>query len=258
MFQISRLAMHLRARNIRFARVFSSPLQRARLTAEGIAESKSTDSDSDSGVVVMDEALVEKHFGALEGQPWQGETARRLARLAGSEPSKLEPQESAASVAERVSMFVRQSLLPECERVEKVNAERLENSTTIVGEDAIAVVSHGITLSALWESLVDQCRPPDGVRFEREQAGRRVGWSNTGYLEVELMRDGSCREAHPSCEPESESEGAEGPAWRVTVLGTNHRGHLHGLRRTGGGIGSAAHDGRQRRLEAFVQSAERN
>jgi broad specificity phosphatase PhoE len=121
-------------------------------------------------------------------------------------------KESRASLIARAEEFVASVLAIHV-------AKELASSTTVI-------VAHGIILGYLYRAIHNFCKatasPPDIVE-----------WSNTGYMD--LMISG----ASPSIR-------------RLTIQGRNCLAHLNGLKRTGGGIGSAKYDGKQKSLGHFL------
>jgi len=60
---------------------------------------------------------------------------------------------------------------------------------------------------------------------------------------------------------DTEQLSSDGPAgdvllqgWSMKILAVDSKDHLAGLRRTRGGIGSASHDSRQKRIDQFFKS----
>lgn len=100
---------------------------------------------------------------------------------------------------------------------------------------AVAVASHGIFLSVLWMRLLERLWKPNVVWAE-DCEGRKLHWSNTGYIALELL-------------PGPPEEGLRG--WGCVVEGVNVKSHLKGLERTVG-VGSAVADGKQRRISEWL------
>jgi len=116
---------------------------------------------------------------------------------------------------------------------------------------------------------------------------RLGGWHNTGFLELDFNRNSFVPVAVPlaqdsakvtalsvdtttsiSISPESETRNLIQPVTNVTSVSTafrmldgwittvntiNGTSHLEGLKRTGGGVGSAAHDEKQRTIDTFFE-----
>ncbi|KAI1936910.1 hypothetical protein LOZ66_004419 [Ophidiomyces ophidiicola] len=236
--QIERLSCHLRAQGVRFTRVFSSPLQRARMTAEGLCK-ESVDLQP-----VFLPILIEKNFGSMEGKSWRSNSTSLP-----SEPGTHQEPETASSVAARVKQFIDSFLFP----LLQANHET----------EVVAVVSHGLTLLAMWDTLTALCGSDDLIFGPAPLAQpRHPGWSNTGYMELEVVQSPEKAHEHvfpgvTSQEPTAStgglpilSDSALG-FLKITVHRANERQHLHGLRRTRNGVGSAKHDPQQKRIDHF-------
>ncbi|PGH00034.1 hypothetical protein GX51_06033 [Blastomyces parvus] len=255
MLQIQRLALHFKARGIVFNTVFSSDLLRARTTAEGIcglAGEEDRDGDSSQLLPIVLPVLRERDFGSLEGKSWL--TSREGAASTVSETAG-EP-EPHASVASRADSFLSNHLLPVL----------LDTGNT---SQAVAVVSHGILLSALWEAFSRLFLSNHVVLAPGVEVTKRVSsWSNTGYLELDIARleialvtPVSAMESDQSQGTMDSSNKAEAnndtrnPAFHdhtLTILTINGREHLKNLRRTPG-VGSSKHDTTQKRIDNFFQ-----
>ncbi|KLJ10166.1 hypothetical protein EMPG_14441 [Blastomyces silverae] len=255
MLQIQRLALHFKTQGIVFNAVFSSDLLRACTTAEGIcglAGAEERDGDSSQLLPIVLPVLRERDFGALEGKSWL--TAREGRANSVSETAG-EP-ESHASVASRADSFLSNHLLPVL----------LDAGHTA---QAVAVVSHGILLAALWEALSRLFLSNHVVLAPDVQATKRISsWSNTGYLELDIGRietalvtPASARESDQSQDTVDASNRAEATndsqnpplhGRTLTILTINGREHLRNLRRTPG-VGSSKHDATQQRIDSFFQ-----
>ncbi|KAK2788158.1 hypothetical protein FQN53_004043 [Emmonsiellopsis sp. PD_33] len=232
--QIQRLAVHFKAQGVEFTEVFSSDLVRARTTAEGICAVHGEDAASTALRPVLLPVLREKNFGPLEGKSWLAE----VADLTQGE------QESQAAVAARVDLFLREHLLPVL--YDAGSAEKV-----------VAVVSHGVFLSAIWHGLSGLFLSKNIILGPDVPSDRRIAsWSNTGYLEVaiERIRDTSVLVAASDAPnaPEAVANPPHLHGYTMTVLTVNGKHHLRNLTRTPG-VGSAKHDPSQRRLDSFFR-----
>lgn len=91
---------------VRFDVIFSSPLQRALVTAEIMA-------GGDAAKIITDDRLKEMNFGIYEGQSF--ETPEQAAKHPLREPENYVPRgggETIAEVKERVCDFLRERILP--------------------------------------------------------------------------------------------------------------------------------------------------
>jgi hypothetical protein len=116
---------------------------------------------------------MEKDFGHLEGKKWDQVPPEPTAGRAA-----FADVESKDSMKRRADTFLDEYLLP------------LLDSPAEPSELAIAIISHGMMLSALWKRLLLRL-PPKSISFSPELAANpRVSlehlgaWSNTGYLEL--------------------------------------------------------------------------
>lgn len=148
-------------------------------------------------------------------------------------------------------------------------------------EANIAIVSHGIILRMLWSCLIELLDPTHisiapGIPLWNGEPAAFISpiWSNTGYMALSIQQDHSLSE--PSAGHRSSSH-APDPAmqitedtapstetsvpdafyllhsWSMKILTIDCKEHLSGLRRTRGGIGSATHDTRQKRIDQFFK-----
>lgn len=181
--QATRLGLHFKSLGLSFTHIFSSHLQRAAKTAGLIrtAQSQIGTDDAPSKLVpevVQLPVLMEQDFGFYEGKKWNERTPD--SRLAGSEG--FVDIESKESIAQRADAFLDLHLLP------------LLHGATETVEPVVAVVSHGIMLSVLWKRLLLRLPArsvelaPELSTIPRATLEHLGGWSNTGYLEVHMVR----------------------------------------------------------------------
>jgi len=190
-------------------------------------------------------------------------------------------------MAKRADRFLDEHLLP------------LFNIDTTSNEHVVAVVSHGILLSNLWRRLLLRL-PRRCLRIAPEVTAARGdlmlehlgGWSNTGYLHLEIRKND--HEADPVTmteesfvaetsvipqKPISPSHEASAPpntdqskaseaitniasstgnsrilnGCSTVILAVDSKQHLVGLKRQRGGIGRSAHDESQKKLDGFFK-----
>jgi broad specificity phosphatase PhoE len=244
--QTKRLGQYLTTtRKLRFTHLYASDLQRAWMTAEEIR--KAQESHSKHGPhpnLVKLDLLREQDFGSLELVPWASKRA-----FDAVDPTKpgFKDKETADSMSKRAEQFIDDYLAP---------LWALDD----VDELRVAVVSHGLFLSTLWRTLL--------LRFETTNVhlGAEVGpispsrpleyigaWSNTGYLEVDIKPVVSLSAASLLGQPATASMPGTFPSHSIRVLAINGRDHLLNLQRTRGGVGSAAHDTRQKPIDSFFK-----
>lgn len=153
----------------------------------------------------------------------------------------------------------------------------------------VAVVSHGIILAVLWRSLLSRL-PPGNVQLNSNAVNDRpvtslspLGhWSNTGYLEVELVSrsDGETdskdsaavivgeadmpsvlvqTEALESTDTHETGENVTALLENkvLTVKTINGTQHLRGLKRTRG-ISSTKHEDGQRSIHTFFKKQRKD
>jgi broad specificity phosphatase PhoE len=191
--QATRLGHHFKATDLTFTHMFSSHLQRAVKTAGLIRDAqvpKRVVGNTARNVpdVVQLPVLMEQDFGFLEGKKWHDKLfdPKLSRREAYREEHKSTPSfvdvESKESMSRRADKFLDGYLLP------------LLHGPASLGECVVAVVSHGIMLSRLWQRLLLRL-PQKSVSFSPEvlASGRPVsleylgGWSNTGYLGLHMQ-----------------------------------------------------------------------
>ncbi|OJD25783.1 hypothetical protein ACJ73_02853 [Blastomyces percursus] len=259
MLQVQRLALHFKTQGIVFNTVFSSDLLRARTTAEGIcglAGGEERDGDSSQLLPIVLPVLRERDFGTLEGKSWL--TARGGAANSVSEPA--EEPEPHASVASRADSFLSNHLLPIL--LDAGHAAQV-----------VAVVSHGVLLSALWEALSRLFLSNHVVFAPGVEVTTRISsWSNTGYLELDIGRIETTlitpAPANESDKSQDTMDGSNGTEAKygaqhpplhgrtLTIVTINGKEHLKYLRRTPG-VGSSKHDATQQRIEHFFQKPKK-
>ena len=248
-------------------RIFTSNLQRAVRTAEAVAEAQTTDDPSAEVVSVIQlPELREKNFGSEEGKKFGSRGTDQ------SSAGWIEP-ESKESMKARVERFIDNHLIPTVLRGFHSDVNH-----------SLAIVAHGIILNVLLRSLLARFGPEELTRLTRptDTPGKMewpASWSNTGYLEADLRlrinappaaarpsppampgngrpmlgtvvpRQGSRENAVAS----ADTRQADAPTLEIlmTVTTVNSTEHLQGLKKTRGGIGSAAFDQKQKTMDSF-------
>lgn len=154
-------------------------------------------------------------------------------------------------------------------------------------DQAVIVVAHGIILTHLWRSIlrrfdlrkVTMSPGVDGADRGLQYLG---GWSNTGYLDLEVISSGpkslasepigltkkdvhltiavttpadiltaSAKEqADPTVHPQKYPNILD---MTLTIKAVNCLEHLKGLKKTRGGIGSLKHDSTQKTMDSFFK-----
>jgi hypothetical protein len=222
------------------------------MTAEQILAAQPASVRQRVSVIPMD-CLREQNFGNSEGlhySEWRTSDARQA------------DVETPAAMAARADRFIESCI---------VQLLEAPVSPTVV------VVSHGKMLQVLWSQILAWTNPTT-VLCDRELLVNsnsidytRIGaWSNTGFLHVTftpsdrpstihtpalespLITHRACNggEPHATTSHEADSSLAR-RSWSASILAINGRPHLHGFRRTRGGVGSSQHDERQSTLDRF-------
>ena len=266
--QAERLGKYLADKGLRFRNIFSSDLQRALKTATAIRLAQPPpDCDAAHGVKSQATALAvlrEQDFGFYEGKPFyarsrdSSKTGKENHRSQHHNDPDFKDVESKESMALRMSCFLQDHLAPAiCSGMSEPNSD-------------IVVVSHGIILSQLWRSflklvakhsvtLTPGLSVGSGSVTPLEYLG---GWSNTGYLELEILK----KESVPTSDlatsipapPVSDLSSSDNDAppllhhYKVVIKTVNGKEHLRGLKRTRG-VGSSKFDEGQKSIEAFFK-----
>jgi broad specificity phosphatase PhoE len=258
-----------------FTHIFSSDLQRARKTAEAVLQAQVSQRQDAAQTLRIEQLAIlrEQDFGYYEGKPFIARPS--LSSRSGKEKDREKRSgdpgfievESKDAMAHRMDSFMDEYLLPVLMR---------SGST----ESIVAIVSHGIILSYLWKRLLKRFSAGSVRLASRLSAGEKPGpmleslgrWSNTAFLDLEIRKH-----APSSKMRKSKASSAMGPrkdaavastsarsaspsssalmlrGWDMTVKSVNNKGHLAGLKRTKGGIGSSKHDSSQKTMDRFLK-----
>lgn len=245
--QIKRLGEHFVSQELQFSAIFSSDLQRAKMTAEAIrdAQAKATVDDQRAVDVIALPLLREQDFGSLECVPWASKAGSSVVYPDPTHPD-FKPKETPAAMQQRAQEFLDDFLTP----LLYLDTFETEN---------IAVVSHGLFLGALWKNLLGRMSS-NSVTLAPELSlpgGTRPleylpGWSNTGYLELHFLPHNEAttvNEVHDN----TSSRRSMLQGRRMKIMSVNGKEHLNNLKRTRGGLGNVAYDSRQKNLEGFFK-----
>ena len=266
--QAERLGKYLAENGLRLRKIYSSDLQRAVKTATAIRLAQPLpDCDAAQEAKLQVTALTvlrEQDFGSYEGRPFY--TRSKDSNQSGKDNHRSHHQndpdfkdvESKESMALRMSSFLQNHLVPAILR------EPMERNNDIV------IVSHGIILSQLWKcflkliaknsiTLSPGLSVGTGATTPLEYLG---GWSNTGYLELEVLRKEATATsivaistiAESTPDPLDANSNASPPLYqyRVIIKTVNGREHLKGLKRTRG-VGSSKFEESQKSIESFFK-----
>ena len=253
---------------LRFRKIYSSDLQRAFQTATAIRLAQplsACDAAHEAKLQVTAlTVLREQDFGFYEGKPFyarsrhSGQSGKENHRSQHQGDPNFKDVESKESMALRMSSFLQNHLLP------AICSEPMERNSDIV------VVSHGIILSQLWRcflkllaknslTLSPGLSVGTGAITPLEYLG---GWSNTGYLELEILKKESAAAgglatsttAPPTPDPFNADSNVPPPLHQYTVVikTVNGKEHLKGLKRTRG-VGSSKFDEGQKSIDSFFK-----
>ncbi|KAL2072947.1 hypothetical protein VTL71DRAFT_10271 [Oculimacula yallundae] len=273
--QANRLAAHLAATDVKISHIFSSDLQRAFKTAEAIRVAQSPAPTETTKL----EVLREQDFGFYEGKQFyeRPREGNKSGKEAHQDAHKNDP--GFKDVESKESMKIRSDSFIDS-HLDALLKDTPEDKT-------IAIVAHGIILSHLWRALLQRFHPSKvsighgidtpGNGFTLEHLG---GWSNTGYLDLEI-KPAQKTEMSPKAkapelaaeseQPEDELDLPQKPStlppailetpketsrfldMTLVVRAVNNKTHLIGLKKTRGGIGSLKHDSGQKTMDSFFK-----
>lgn len=184
MIQAQKLGLFLADSNVAFTHIYSSDISRAFKTAGYIQAAQKTEP---AVQVVQCKELREQDFGFFEGKSWKEDMAKLRAQR-HNEPG-FQDVETKQSLRKRAGDFLESHMMP-----------LFASSSKCV----VAVVSHGMLLSALWKELLSR-QPSGSIKVAPEASGGRdvtlehlPGWSNTGYLELEFSRPNAAADTSKS------------------------------------------------------------
>lgn len=268
--QAARLGTHLSSTGVKVTKVFSSDLQRAIFTADAVRNAQAhTPPDT-----IKLELLREQDFGFFErkkkiDRTEDGKSGKDTYADAHRDDPGFKDAESKEHMRSRMEAFVDVHLVPVLHDVQ--------------AEDAVVVVAHGIILNYLWRAILKQFKREDVMlaqdievqEFNLEHFG---GWSNTGYLELEITPAASIgREDSVGLQPVADPfEVVQPPSklplqvtnatripdtkptmkllnMSLVVKAVNSQEHLKGLKKTRGGLGSLKHDSSQKTMDSFFK-----
>ncbi|KGO53572.1 Histidine phosphatase superfamily, clade-1 [Penicillium expansum] len=229
MAQINCLAQHFVSNSTKFMTVFSSDLSRARITAEEVCRAQVSPSGETPLQPILTQNLREKDYGSMEGRFWK--TSPPLPR-----PRDWVMPESKASMRKRAEKFCDEHLLPLliCDPHDQQN---------------VAIVAHGIILQELWSYFTEIFNPADtkgapGIcDTDMSTVHNKPIWSNTGYMTIRITPNATERTMLPTAMP----------GFAFVILSIDDKRHLANLHRTRGGVGTAAHDTKQRKIDQFFR-----
>ena len=267
--QADRLSRYFSRKGVYFTDILSSDLQRAFKTANTIRFHQPVEGKEGNRLTVQQfSALREQDFGYYEGKPFKArqrgtnKSGKDVHREAHLDDEGFQDVESKELMEIRANSFLDGNFLP------------LVRKASQIREPVVALVSHGIFLATLWRCLLR--RFPErsvklapglsiiaGAPTTLEYLG---GWSNTGYLELEIRSSplanaiDAIDTIHSLEAPSDEGTTFQPPSllgWTMVIKTVNGKDHLKDLKRTGGGVGSSKHDDSQKRLDTFFTPKRR-
>ena len=230
------------SRQLQLTQIYASDLQRARITAQEVhqAQHEHLKPSRLNGEVIILPLLREQDFGSFELVPWSSKRADDAftTKVPSATDPDFKPKETAEQMKERADQFLDDFIVP---------------MLALEGEENVAIVSHGLFLSALWRALLgrfDASQVSLGPEVAPTAPGRPLeyigAWSNTAYLELTIQPSSFPRE---NTSTDSQTARLDG---MLKVLAINRRDHLDNLKRTRG-IGSGAFDSRQKQIDTFFK-----
>ncbi|KAF8895486.1 phosphoglycerate mutase-like protein [Infundibulicybe gibba] len=216
--------------NTPFAIIYTSPLRRAMMTTQSLGAAQ----PDPQPPVIVSPLLREQHFGIAEGQPYNSARIKGLSSdehykrgkfpVPTSRTDRFPGGESREEVAARARRVVDEVCLP---YIRDAEGEGRTN-------DHIAIVAHGILIREVITILVSKGGGQGGTGADYG------GMLNTAWARLAVKTRGDEKE------PE---EGEE--KLTVHLMDFNRCEHLQNIVRQKGGIGSAAHDPKQKDIRAF-------
>lgn len=256
--QAERLGQHLAASGIRYTHVFASDLQRAVKTAQALLAAQPEPTAGPALSVRQFQELREQDFGFYEGKPFYARQSD--SNKSGKDNHRSQPQDDPGfkDVEPKESMTARTNTFV-AEHIQPLILQAAPGKDTVV-----AIVSHGILLSHLWRSILSMFAKQTitlapglavggGGVTPLEYLG---GWSNTGYLELEITNSPTSAEtSEGDIQPEHALSGSLPSTTNMLIRNVNGKEHLKGLKRARG-VGSSQYDEGQKKIESFFKKAK--
>ncbi|KAG8873751.1 hypothetical protein FRB97_006455 [Tulasnella sp. 331] len=261
--------------------IITSPLKRAFTTAQQIHKNQP---DGAKPPIVTTPLIREQHFGEAEGHPWMAPTSPSSTN--SGRTGIIDPKTKEKSYPVQ---YGRQAKFPAGECLEDVAARTGEAFDTFVmpivresegktcGEVNVFFVSHGIAISETIGSIFGKCIGGDKVQPESWRGLKNTAWTRlvigmkgeTLIYVKEAMKEPSSSSAAAMQDdtgaiiadevgsanpPLTEGEDGQPDAAKeilAKVVAVNQYAHLEGVIRQKGGIGSLAHDEKQKAITDF-------
>ncbi|KAF5369481.1 hypothetical protein D9758_002752 [Tetrapyrgos nigripes] len=236
MKQAKSLGKWFMAKGTQFNVIYSSDLQRAVTTAEAILE----DHSDPRPPFIQSLNLREQNFGQGEGQPYkqtrdpkltaEEHYARGLFPHIRSRTERFPGGESKDDLARRAEGVVDEIIVP-CV-LEAAKEKRMNYH--------VAIVSHGLFIKELILVLLKRNPRGGGIPEEGYRGLRNTGWSRVVVgIEPEVLSSTKISKPLPLL---------------VRITQINRHDHLDSVVRQKGGIGSIAHDAKQKDIRGFFAS----
>ena len=245
LLQAQRLGKFLTAnRHLRFTQIFTSDLQRAWMTGDEIRKAQTAEDPAAVEIVKL-ALLQEQDFGSFELVPWSSKRSDDAftTKVPSATDPDFKPKETSEQMRDRAEQFLNDYISP---------LFALDTD-----EEEVAIVSHGLFLSALWRALLSRFKtenislgPDVGVQSPNKPLEYVGAWSNTCYLELDIQ----CQKLISDDVVETTTT-TEQPLYanhKLKVLAINRKDHLDNLKRTRG-VGSATYDSKQQQIDGFFK-----
>ncbi|THV00826.1 phosphoglycerate mutase-like protein [Dendrothele bispora CBS 962.96] len=228
--------------NTHFTTIYSSTLQRAVMTADAILEHQVDPKPP----LIKSISLREQHFGQAEGHLYrqtrdpnltlEEHYSRGIFPHLRSRSESFPGGESKDDLAKRAEDVIRDIILPSI--VEAMKEGRTDYH--------VAIVSHGLFIKELIDRLLKRRA---GVFPEIKYQGLR----NTGWTRILIGIDGNVPSSSKNTSKAAPDLSSSPLLVRITQV--NRHEHLDSISRQKGGIGSAAHDPKQKGIRDFFGGA---
>lgn len=249
LLQAQRLAAHLvTTRKLLFSQVFTSNLQRAQKTANELCSAQNAAHKDTVIDPITLTILQEQDLGSFELLPWNRSDSSRQNDPGPGTPG-FKPKETPASMRIRADTFIDDYLVP----LLALDAE---------SEQHVAVVSHGLFLGAFWRTMLLRFQPST-IKLKLNEltsgAGKSLerlpSWSNTGILELGIHQKPESGDSSGETQLTAATPSDRQPLLNATmeIRAVNSKEHLSNLKRTRGGLGSSASDGKQKNIDVFFK-----
>ncbi|TXT04984.1 hypothetical protein VHUM_03804 [Vanrija humicola] len=208
--------------------IYASPLKRALWTAQQIEEQNET---VPKPTLTQSPLLREQYFGIAEGKPFGSENGG-FTRMPGRD-FRFPEGETLNDVRKRANEAIAEFVEPAIR----------ENQGKLASSKHLVFVAHGIFNHEFIGAIM--ARRPEGINAWEYRDTSQTGWTR---LEGEVSGESNSAAI--------QAEYFNGlPPFNAKILVTDVTSHLENVHRQKGGIGSAAHDQKQKDIRAFFSGA---